>query len=530
MKHVLFTFLCLLFSTSVVFAQSSLEKKITTAGNLFKNEYYSDVIETLKEESQTDYRVAFFVTASRYEILKSNNFNNPEEIYKVKRRVNDYLEKFVDKRENFTQIIYNYSEFLGNNFPPTLQEFYVVKAQKEAEEKERIKLERIDELKNLYSQGRYLAILNQVNGLRNSDIELYHLEYYEAIGKFGLLKSNNDYHFYNDLLPARTQLENYISKFGEVDSFYTTIVERDLAELNRNYPNTYDDFVKVKAKREEEAKQQKIAKEMEEIRSKVRGTFYHSAKELISKYSGDREEEEYNFYKTKVYYKIFSTGVYKNFNDFHMANTLINNYLRNKKFTNSNYRNEIEGYRKDLDSNYPKTQDGWARMKKKEAKEKERKIQKTTKSGRSTRSKDSFIAIGYEGGTVAKYGLRFEVGGRTLGFFLNARTSLISDKELFQNIDIKNRNEAIVGINLKLSKWLFLNLGSGYGFYKEMDFNNNRLEAFEYFPAYGGLTIRLGNRFNLIGGTSFIDIGKEKYWHNWYNFQEYTFGLTINLR
>ena len=143
--------------------------------------------------------------------------------------------------------------------------------------------------------------------------------------------------------------------------------------------------------------------------------------------------------------------------------------------------------------------------------------------------REGFFALGYEGGTIAKYGLRLEFGSsKLIGFFLNARTSLVSDSQLQQDITLANKNEIAGGPNFRIAKWLFLNLGAGYGYHKRSVRNDylqiSEIETKTYIAGYGGTTFRITPTINLVAGLSFIDIDKEFYQ------PEYTFGLTINLK
>jgi len=144
-------------------------------------------------------------------------------------------------------------------------------------------------------------------------------------------------------------------------------------------------------------------------------------------------------------------------------------------------------------------------------------------------SYNSFFAVGYEGGEIANYGIRVEFGGtRFVGMFLNARSSFTSDRDILDSYGwFENKNEAVLGVNLKVTRSVFINLGGGYGFYKYRGFDNT-LEQIDYYPAYGGLTFRLGRRINLSGGASFEDI-EQSFNTNVFR-PEYTVGLTINLR
>lgn len=159
-------------------------------------------------------------------------------------------------------------------------------------------------------------------------------------------------------------------------------------------------------------------------------------------------------------------------------------------------------------------------------KEKEKvKIQKT----KIKKSPNSFFAVGLEAGEIANYGVRMEFGGkRFVGMFFNARSTFKNDSDILRSAGfLENKNEAVLGLNFKISRSIFLNLGGGYGFYKQK-LSSDIVENIDYYPAYGGLTFRLGNRFNLSGGASFMNI-EESINSNRYR-PEYTVALTINLK
>lgn len=147
---------------------------------------------------------------------------------------------------------------------------------------------------------------------------------------------------------------------------------------------------------------------------------------------------------------------------------------------------------------------------------------------RPSTSRYKYFAIGYEGGEIAEYGFRMEFGGlKFVGMFLNVRSTLISDEELFRSSGyLENKNEAIIGLNFRISRVIYFNLGGGYGYYKIPGINES-LNQVEYFPAYGGLTFRLGRRINFSVGASFIDIEQAIEYSNFD--AEFTLGLTINV-
>lgn len=156
------------------------------------------------------------------------------------------------------------------------------------------------------------------------------------------------------------------------------------------------------------------------------------------------------------------------------------------------------------------------------------KREKTKKVKRAKNSYNSFFAVGYEGGEIAPYGIRVEFGGsRFVGMFFNARSTVILDKDIREYGFIENKNEAILGLNFRISRTVFLNMGGGYGFYKS-PISWTEFEQVDFYPAYGGLTFRLSRRFNVSGGASFMDI-ENSFDTNEFK-PEFTLGLTINLR
>ena len=79
-----------------------------------------------------------------------------------------------------------------------------------------------------------------------------------------------------------------------------------------------------------------------------------------------------------------------------------------------------------------------------------------------------FFSIGYEGGSIAPYGIRAESArvDRWIGGFLIARTSFHSRQKLEQvsREDFPaNKTEFIGGANFRLVYWAYLNIGGGIG-------------------------------------------------------------------
>ena len=82
----------------------------------------------------------------------------------------------------------------------------------------------------------------------------------------------------------------------------------------------------------------------------------------------------------------------------------------------------------------------------------------------------SFSSIGVKSGQIAQYGILYERGGKKgVGFHISARTSFTSDDDIL--IDNINKNKTVIdlGPNFRITRFLYLNIGVGYGFYKYLN-------------------------------------------------------------
>lgn len=141
-----------------------------------------------------------------------------------------------------------------------------------------------------------------------------------------------------------------------------------------------------------------------------------------------------------------------------------------------------------------------------------------------------FSNLGVISGEIGKYGLLYERGGgsNTIGFRVSVRSSLIPEEDILNGSIVENRNEVDFGPNFKLAKFLYLNVGGGYGVYQykleESYQNQDKVEYEGYFTANAGLMIRLGRVVSISGGASFKDVDQDSYE------PEYTVGLSFNLK
>ena len=144
-----------------------------------------------------------------------------------------------------------------------------------------------------------------------------------------------------------------------------------------------------------------------------------------------------------------------------------------------------------------------------------------------------FFSVGYEGGTIAPFGIRGELGGsdKRIGPFLIFRSSLrrASKLEQYAREDFPaNKTEFVGGASVRLTHWAYLNVGGGIGWHHYPFVNEyaheQTLERKSYIPGYWGATFRLTKLINVVGGMSYIAFTERLY------APEYTFGITINLK
>ncbi|MGV4413230.1 hypothetical protein [Chryseobacterium sp. T1] len=527
-------YLILPFFAVFVMAQTTLDQKVIVAAKEYKKGNYTSVINQLEKEPKSDYRVLFFYTLSKQKKMTDNNI---DEVFEVKSLAKQYLNNFSSKNKSYTNEIENLIRDL-NEYPDTKEEYYALLEQRKLEEIEEEKRRKISILRSQFVSGDYSDVVYYTNIYKDSEVDEYILSYYKTISEDALFKKMRKYDYINDLQKNRIALNEYLQTYGEKDSVFSNDVEARLKELNAKFPTTLEQYNLVLKDLERIDFEKELEEAYNNIVNNYNKKYYDATLQLIKDFpSNTKFDTDLLYYKSKSLYELLCSKQYSNtltFEDIEIARNAFNLYLSKNNNKSSNEYQDASLIVERLRLNYPLSQKEWNKRKEDEKKLADKKLKedlkRTQKANRYAKPLENFIAFGYEGGTIAKYGVRFEVGGGSfVGFFLNVRTSLIKDEEILRtNSEIKNKNEAIIGANFKLLKWAFFNLGGGYGFYKYPQRNDYAytytIQQKEYYAAYTGLTLRLGNRVNLVGGASFIDINKDFY------APEYTFGLTINLK
>lgn len=537
MKKFFLTFL--IFLTNTIAAQSVRDLNITKAIALTKAQKWEQVISILQNESKNDAEVLYMITVAEFKVLKMIKNDDFNSVNKVRIYATQYLQNFGGKKAEWTQNIREINLSLDEINPAKSDEEYLAnEKQKEKIRIEKLKAEKLKVLQEYLSAENYQALKTSANSYETVNLlEAYQVNYFKSTAEFGLLKMNDAYEI-SDVQSVKKQLSGYLSDHGTSNSFYSNSIQTDLNFINENFASTQQDLISKREKLAAIKYKQKLKMNYDEIKQNYLNNYYSVVVQKAQLYPTDSEfSEEVNYYKVLSHYSVFMESKDREFNDISQVRNHLQEFVNNKKFTSSSYKKNVEDKLTYVNTSFPKSlqdfnakkgQEQQALAKKEEERQREIKKQQR-KIASSNKMHENFVALGYEGGTIAKYGLRFEVGGKsTIGFFLNARTSLVSDEDLSSGVVTENKNEVVVGPSIKIAPWMFLNVGGGYGYYKFPVRNDyealSNLETKNYFAGYGGVTFRLGNRVNLVGGASFIDITEEFYT------PEYTFGLTINLK
>lgn len=528
----------ILFS-AIILAQVSRDANVQKAADFVKAEKWEQVLSVLQKENKDDPEVLFFVTVAEFKVLKDNENDDFMSVNKVRTYATQYLQKFGGRKADWSQTIKDiYSSLDEINPAKNVEEYLANEKQKERLRIEKLNAEKLKFLQDQLSTENYQRLKSTIHSYESENLlEPYHLDYFKSVAEYGLLKMNDNYEI-SDVQFVKKQLTGYLSNHGSSNSFYSESIRTALSFINENFANTEAELVMKRAELAKSKYKQKLKADFDQIKQNYINNSYTTVIQKADFYPADAEfSEEVIYYKVLSQYSVFMESDDREFNNISQLRNDLQGFISNKKFSNSLYKKEVENKLTYINTAFPKTlqefndqKDQAQRKLLKEREDQQRAAnQAERKSNMSRRMSNGFFAIGYEGGTIAKYGIRLEKGGEsTIGFFLNARTSFVNDADLLSGKVVENKNEAVAGPSIKIAPWMFINVGAGYGFYKFAARNDYastmNLEEKDYVVGYGGVTFRLGPTINIVGGASFIDITEDFYT------PEYTFGLTINLK
>ena len=520
----------------ISYAQSKTDIIVQESAVLINKGDYVTARNRLSEADQKNDIVSYLMTVAEYQILKQEGKSDFESVNAVRERAKNYLNKFSGKDEKHTANIKDVITGLNKINPvQTAEENARLQKQLEEQRLARIKREKIDKLNDLLEEKNY----GQIRYLLSTDslLDSYVKSYFLAITNYRTLVENEDLTL-QSILSSKQELKNYLDKYQYNNLSYADNIQTALTNLTNNFPRNENEL----AAKKEAIKQKKIEDNAEKKLIELRSYYYERNYDYVISQGqlfpeNTKSSEEVRYLVVLSRYQNFFQISSPTFEDIAATRNFLSDYQKNNLNKNLEFKTKIEEKLSFLNSNYPKTKQEYdAKMlAEKKAAEKRTAEQIAIRQAAERKNKiaqkyrEGFFAIGYEGGTIAKYGLRLEFGSsKLLGFFLNARTSLVSDSQLQQDITLANKNEIAGGPNFRIAKWLFLNLGAGYGYHKRSVRNDylqiSEIETKTYIAGYGGTTFRITPTINLVAGLSFIDIDKEFYQ------PEYTFGLTINLK
>lgn len=496
MKKIIFI-IVLLFSLPI-FSQTTIDKILGEAKNTVQRGQYNQAIRLLEEKENVvgnNPRALYYLIKARYALVMQANTNDNN--YAIVEELRKNIQKFSvlsksKKKKIPADIEAEVADINQKLSKISSKEEYI--RQKEVADNQ-LKL-----ITTAYAKNDYNEVLKLIEQYKLSDIPVYELEYYRAMAAGKLLQPETAE--FKQIDDVRTLLNAYLEHYSHMNIAYDNNIKEALTVLSK-YPTTEADFLqkRMDAKREEE-----LYKKASALFDRLTYNFNYTSWEEID-----------NARKATAEYLLLGVKNYSHYQEIDRnSNILVNNYPK----TEAIYNNiKAEAIRRE-------------KLIAKEAIRRQNRYDREERQEDRKRYWGKFASLGYEGGTIA-HGLRFECGGsRSLvGFFVNARSSFKGKDELTNFIGSndfpENKTEFIGGLNFRIFQWAYLNIGAGVGTHYYPFMNDYRREATvkdkTYIAGYEGITFRVGKRFNLLGGLSFIDVTKKFYT------PEFTFGFTINL-
>lgn len=348
---------------------------------------------------------------------------------------------------------------------------------------------------NYYNNKDYAKTLEVLNKLKSDEIFDIHIDYYKVLSNYHLwLKDTSSTPL---LQKARESAETYLVKHDDKNIDFYNNVANALNELKRREMKVViisdTTFIPTNPKYDEALN---FVTALEYYQNKDYLKAYELFKSVKTEQKIDYQTDYYELmslyymYKEKSGSKNWKTELQKKTSDF------LTTYDAKGKYHDPDIHYKVSGIHKSV-SPVPKRQ--------------------------------PYLALGYEGGLIAPYGIRFEYMSKAgLGLFVNVRTSLAKDQDILNEKLIENKNEVMIGPVVRLvDPWLNLNLGVGAGYYSSLHRNDYEgvldVGKTNYLATYAGLTLKLG-KVGLSGGLSFMDIGEALYK------PEPTIGLTYQIK
>jgi len=378
-----------------------------------------------------------------------------------------------------------------------------------------------------YHNGNYNETLKAIGNAKSMNFNILSVQYYDFLIKHHKLRQVSPQN-YKDIEELKN-LSTILRK--NIDSTLSVAEIQEISNIYTQLPKSLEDFRKMEDARLLALKLLEVQKKFNTIGNHYKAFDYTQVIDATNDFpDGSVERMTVTYYQAMSHYKILVSNTAYTFNDITIVKSVLQGYLTKYQSPNQTFKNDINNALLELNTKYPKTQMAFNERLKKKEREALAIVRKANRK--------MYTSIGYEYGELAPYGLRFETGGHFLGFFTTLRYGMKTQAELedyyYTSGDSQpNKTEIILGPNFKLAKWLYLNIGGGYGMYSHLyrnDYaNESGVKRTGYIAGYGGVTLRAGNVINLVGGASFIDIDKQLS-NSKFIKPEYTVGITFNIK
>lgn len=543
-KTIIVAVLLLTVKLSLYAQKSGIDesKIISEVSRLYKNGQYQESLQKLEalahinRSSKINNYYYLYAINNRYRIIQDSKEPSWNDITKLREDLKIYFRLVQVKNEEISKI----SEAIDKLYPKTYEGYLRFISDIKQKELEVRNTNILNTIKQDYTNNLYDDVLKGVSAAKAVGYDDENMLYYEFMSSYkkyigAELKS---YKENEKIVSLGNRYVNNVKSQAHLSQEIRTILD--------GLPKSLDAF-NANIQREEAIRQEKRRLDrLTYMRNAFEAENYDYVLTVENIFAGDNEKlQEYRFLlavspylklnkrKDKVYSNISSEDV-------EAVRANLQKYLNNS--TNSSYYQAmVQEYVRNLNLIYGKNKVEFTSLKNNaisQVAKENRAIEKERIKAIRRSKRSMFTSIGYEYGEYAPYGLRFETGGRRVGVFVIARTGLIPDTELSEEYyntgnSKPNKSELLLGPNLKIVDWMFLNIGGGYGFYKHIfrdDYSNSEgISRSNYWAGYSGITVRLGKSININGGASFIDIAKQ-YSDKTFKTPELTAGFTINLR
>lgn len=521
-----FLTLFLLGMASFCFAQATNDNLLAKAKAQMDDGSYKESINTLNRihgKSKTKELVDYLLISNYAKLLKVDDYPSFTLIKQVRSDANLFCTIYPNSKNvgDVRRILDDLA-----SYPKTQQEYEKVRNQVLQQKKLQSQAILLAAIRKRYEENDFVQSVAAIQAAKNAGYAESPVQYYEFMIKYRQFDDHGKSKTFNEILLLR-QLGQAIVSSGDASlSKLSTAEVKQIENILHGLPNSLDEF----RKQEEEKKAAAHALQQQKKFSAVVADYDAHNFALVILATNDfpdnsREKMKVSYYHAMSRYRQLQNNANYEFSELMSVRFNLQSYLKTYAYEDKTLKNDVTSALADVQKNYPNSQYAYDALLKKQEKKQRASIRRESRS--------MFSNIGYEYGKLAPYGLRFETGGGGTGFFTILRFGLKSSQQLNEynniyNASQPNKAEIILGPNVRLTSWLLLNIGSGYGVYSHL-YRNDYLQEkgyarTGYLAGYGGITVRLGKLINLVGGTSLMGIEKK------ITNPEFTTGITFNLR